>query len=201
MAIIIDTTSLPGNTIVIDDTNNHIAIAPEDYSAQLSSIKTSIDRLNPDTVSTTAVGTATTLTLPNAIVSSEHEGFFVEGTGIPQGTYIVKTVTTGSSPDYVYTAQVSENVDNFSGEIKVIAPIVKMAKELTLLREATQGIKTANTTVKEIVTGEQQVTGAGIPFRDAYAGLSMSTLIKVLEEERVNISALIAKTKQYLDNV
>jgi hypothetical protein len=201
MAIILDTTSIPGKTIVIEDTNGNIAIVPEDYSAQLSSIRTSIDRLNPDTVSTTAVGTETTLTFPNAIVSSEHEGFFVEGTGIPQGTYIVKVLVTGVSPDFTYTAQVSENVDNFNGTIRVIAPIVKMAKEVTLLREATQGINTANTAVKEIVTGEQETIGAGIPFKDAYAGLSMSTLIKTLEEEKVNINNLIAKTKRYLDSV
>ena len=201
MAINLDTTTIPGKTIVIEDTNGNIAIVPEDYTTQLSSISTSIDRLTPDIVSTTATGAGTTLTFPNGNVNSSHIGFFVEGENIPQGTYLVKTLTTGVSPDFIYTAQVSENVDSFNGTIRVITPIIKIAKEISLLVQTTQGIETANTAVKEIVTGEQEVIGAGIPFKDAYAGLSMSTLIKTLEEEKVNINNLIAKTKQYLDSL
>jgi len=203
MAIILDTTSIPGKTIVIEDTNGNIAIVPNDYTNELNSIKTSLDNLNQTVFTTTATGIDNVLTITTSVITDDHLGYFVEATsGIPLGTYIANRTVTGNIDDgFVYKLTVSQDVDGFSGTIKVVAPIIKLTEELTYIRQATQGIKTANTAVKEIVTGEQETIGAGIPFKDAYAGLSMSTLIKTLEEEKVNINNLIAKTKRYLDSV
>ena len=76
--------------------------------------------------------------------------------------------------------------------------IASATEELVISSQATQS---AVEEIRDIINGTQEVTGAGIPFKDAYAGLSMSTLIKTLEEEKVNINNLIAKTKGYLDSV
>lgn len=46
MAIIIDTTSLPGQTIVYDDSNGGVTIVPPDYSDTLSSIKDELVTMN-----------------------------------------------------------------------------------------------------------------------------------------------------------
>jgi len=200
MAIQVDTTSVPGSTIVYDDSNGGVSVIPNDYSSTLNSIKEGIERLNPDIIKINASAdgvSANKITLSGpSSVSDKNIGFFIEGNNIPTGTYIIDYSATGDPINYELT--VNEVVPAFSGTIYIAAPIVKLTKELAKLSESTSVISNANDSVKRIVTGEDEVSGAGIPFKDAYAALSMGSLIKALEDEQENVNALVAKTKAYL---
>jgi hypothetical protein len=55
--------------------------------------------------------------------------------------------------------------------------------------------------IRDIFLGEKEVVGAGIPIKDVYSALAYSSLIKVFEEEGVDIDALIAKTKSKLEGL
>ena len=79
--------------------------------------------------------------------------------------------------------------------------MIRIAVAVEELVTSSQATQEAVEEIRNIINGTKEVAGAGIPFKDAYAGLSMSTLVKVLEEENVNINNLIAKTKRYLDSV
>lgn len=67
--------------------------------------------------------------------------------------------------------------------------------------DAAEAQKAAVEEIRDIVNGTQEVTGGGIPMKDVYAALSYSALIKVFNEEGVDIDALVSETKTKLDGL
>ena len=133
MAIQVDTTSVPGSTIVYDDSNGGVSVIPNNYSSTLNSIKEGIERLNPDIieVNASADGSSARITLsgPSA-VNDKHIGFFIEGNNIPIGTYIIDYSATGDP--IVYELTLNKIIPEFSDTIYIVAPIVKLTKTLSL---------------------------------------------------------------------
>ena len=74
----------------------------------------------------------------------------------------------------------------------------KAAEDQALAAQAQQA---AVEEIRDIINGTQQVTGGGIPMKDVYAALSYSALIKVFNEEGVDIDSLIEQTQTKLDGL
>lgn len=63
---------------------------------------------------------------------------------------------------------------------------------------ALESSQTAIEDMRDVVTGSREVTGGGIPIKDAYAALSYSTIFKVLTEQGVDVDSLISQTQTKL---
>jgi len=144
---------------------------------------------------------------------------------IPPGSAVFTSVSYGSGPTangaiaYDYSphlnrivsaleqlslsmAFIADKVDNISDKINNISvSLANVSDKINNISDKTtldsQNIKD----IRDIFLGEKEVVGAGIPIKDVYSALAYSSLIKVFEEEGVDIDALIAKTKSKLEGL
>lgn len=84
---------------------------------------------------------------------------------------------------------------------RMAAAAEAQATAMQNLVTAAQAQQSAVEEIRDIINGSQEVAGGGIPMKDVYASLSYSALIKVFEEEGVDVDALIAKTQTKLDGI
>jgi hypothetical protein len=69
------------------------------------------------------------------------------------------------------------------------------------MADAAEATQAAVEEIRDIINGTQEVTGGGVPIKDIYAALSYSALIKVFNEEGVDIDSLIEQTQAKLDGL
>ncbi len=119
----------------------------------------------------------------------------VDTTTIP-GTTIVYDSSGGVTIDYTnQLASIANALSNLSNSTTMISEDSSVESALEIIARNLEEIKFINSEVKNVLTGD------AIPIKDVYAALSYSTLIKVLEEENVDIDALIAKTQTKLQGL
>ena len=109
--------------------------------------------------------------------------------------------------DRIVTAleQLSLSVSLLTDEMQYVREsLINMSTNSTVIRNNTNTMVQKCTTdtnnlqdIRNVVLSDQQ--GPGVPIRDVYSSIAYSTLIKLFEDEGIDINALIAKTKAQLD--
>jgi len=92
-------------------------------------------------------------------------------------------------------AFVADKIDNISDKLTDISNTLGTIADKSIIDS--QNLQD----IRDIFLGEKEVVGAGIPIKDVYSALAYSSLIKVFEEEGVDIDALIAKTRSKLEGL
>jgi hypothetical protein len=87
----------------------------------------------------------------------------------------------------------SENTANTIISLSNVAN--KMVEVSNSIEQQTKSINAQSAVIQALLSS------SGVPIRDVYGSLSYSTLIKVLEEEDVDINELIARTRVYLESL
>jgi hypothetical protein len=87
----------------------------------------------------------------------------------------------------------SENTANTIISLSNVAN--KMVEVSNSIDQQTESINAQSAVIQALLSS------SGVPIRDVYGSLSYSTLIKVLEEEDVDIDDLIARTRVYLESL
>jgi len=94
------------------------------------------------------------------------------------------------------------NDDNTAIAINYAPQLERIA---TSLETTVTSLETIATSTETIATSLETIASAindeGVVFKDKYASLSYSSLIKVFEEEGIDIDALIAKTQNKLSGL
>jgi len=144
-----------------------------------------------EVINATVSVTNNVITLPSNILQSSHIGFFVEGEGLPSGSFItsITTIQLTSDPDpitYGYYCDISESIDLplESVEVKIISPIIKIASQLTKATDTSELILAVQETFKN------QALGDGIHTISPWEWLGLSSIVRYYDENGIDLATL-----------
>lgn len=189
MALTVNTTLIPGQTIVTDDITGGIAIVPPNYSNVYQQIVSALAKLAPAVFEDTVSITDDIVSL-TAALSRDPTGCFVEAEGIPVDTFIVDYYSTETAPEeFEYFCKLSSPVDATieSVSVRLISPDIMLVKQLNLLNVSQSGILETHQGIKTL--GE----GNGFHIVGPWEWLGMSSIVKLYKERGVDLVALKAE--------
>jgi len=197
MALTVNTTLIPGQTIVTDDITGGIAIVPPNYSNVYQQIVTALSKIAPVVLEdTTASITDDVVTLSSALASSPV-GCFVEADGILADTYIVDYYSTELAPEtFEYFCKLSKPVSSTieSVSVRFVSSNIMLVKQLMMLNELQTAISDTQTSILETHQGIKTLgEGNGFHIVGPWEWLGMSSIVKLYKERGVDLVALKAE--------
>jgi hypothetical protein len=120
----------------------------------------------------------------------------VDTTSIPGTKIVYDSVNGGIAIDYTTQFNnISSALSTLSNSTRILSEDSSSESALEIIARNIEQIKSINNEVKNVLTSD------AIPIKDIYSAVSYASLIKVLEEDGVDIDALIAKTQARLNKL